>query len=176
MKGDRENQTWECQYLADLMISSKEHSQQEKTAVFQELLHQGILLGKPQRNIADSTFQVVFFQLVLHADLPALCNQVSQKSYLIAEGKIFAELVCLVMRLQYVCKSLLGEKASCIWHLHIKTIQKHPKNINLLVFQPRSTWNNQTTLSIYKKITGRVKWSMGAMISQRLCSFSFGSK
>lgn len=111
------------------MISSKEHSQQEKTAVFQELLHQAILLGKPQRNIADSTFQVVFFQLVLHADLPALCNQVSQKSYLIAKGKIFAELVCLVMRLQYVCKSLLGGKS--IMHLtssyqnHTEAPKKH---------------------------------------------------
>ena len=69
------------------MISSKEHSQQEKTAVFQELLHQGILLGKPQRNIDDSTFQVVFFQLVLRADLPVPCNQINQKSYLIAKEK-----------------------------------------------------------------------------------------
>ena len=46
-KGNQENQIWEYQYQGDLMISNKEHFQQEKIAVFQELLHPGSHHGKP---------------------------------------------------------------------------------------------------------------------------------
>lgn len=79
-KGDQENQIWEYQYQQGPMISNKEHFQQEKIVVFQELFHPGTHHGKLWKDIADSTSQDVFFQLAQHADLLVLCNCVISKS------------------------------------------------------------------------------------------------
>ncbi len=68
MKGDQENQTWEYPYQRGPMISNKEHFQQEKISVFQELLRLGSHHDKVWKGITDSTSQDVFFQLGLPAD------------------------------------------------------------------------------------------------------------
>ena len=67
-KGDQETQTWEYPYQRGPMISNKEHFQQEKISVFQELLHLGSHHYKVWKGITDSTSQDVFFQLDLPAD------------------------------------------------------------------------------------------------------------
>lgn len=67
-KVGQENQIWEYPYQRGPVISNREHCQQEKIAVFQELLHPEIHRDKPWKGITDSTSQDVFFQLGQHVD------------------------------------------------------------------------------------------------------------
>lgn len=76
-KENQENQILECQYQGGPKISNKEHFQQAKSVVFQELLHQGTHPRKPSKGINDSTSQDVFFLPVLHVDLLGPCNHMN---------------------------------------------------------------------------------------------------
>jgi hypothetical protein len=71
---DQGNQSRVYQCPGYLAISDGVQWQQEKSAGFLALLHQGVPPDRLKKGIAGNTYPAVFFQLCLHAGQLALCT------------------------------------------------------------------------------------------------------